>query len=292
MALRHLDDGALDDLVFQRGNAERSSAARPPSGCTPVGRASLGTRPASAVSARSWSWPPGLAVLLPCHAIHSWRPLPASARSRPPGGVQGVDMVQQRGEPLLPIPFLLLAVPAPAPATRRPGSVSGARSAGASSPWPGRFPPLLRRPVAQLCSAASSVLRACPTSRARSSSACVSWTSRCGPPRHAADGRTRDLPVLARDVSVHARGLRPRGVRVALALATHRVWPSASGYSVGTPDATVFAAQYPACTSPCQRFTPSLRRLTHDSGPCGSLLLHRTTLSFATPHRFIPAHKE
>src|SRR5438309_2712733 len=37
--------------------------------------------------------------------------------------------------------------------------------------------------------------------------------------------------------------------------------------SVGTLIFDDFAAQYPACMSPCQRFAPSLQLTTHDSGP-------------------------
>ena len=37
-----------------------------------------------------------------------------------------------------------------------------------------------------------------------------------------------------------------------------RVWPSAFSYGVGTPEGVSFAAQYPACTYPCQRFAPAL----------------------------------
>ena len=42
-----------------------------------------------------------------------------------------------------------------------------------------------------------------------------------------------------------------------LALATHPVWPSASPYSVGTPESS-FAAEYPARPFPCRRFDAAL----------------------------------
>jgi hypothetical protein len=46
---------------------------------------------------------------------------------------------------------------------------------------------------------------------------------------------------------------------VRLALATHTMWPSACVHGVGTPElSTNFAAQYPARTFPCQRFTGDL----------------------------------
>ena len=50
-----------------------------------------------------------------------------------------------------------------------------------------------------------------------------------------------------------------------------------------------FAAQYPACPFPCQRFTSALavpRRMTR--GRRSWLFLHRTELASALPHRFYP----
>ena len=41
-----------------------------------------------------------------------------------------------------------------------------------------------------------------------------------------AQGRARDLPVPAQEVSVRAQGLRPRGARAALAIAIRTVLPS------------------------------------------------------------------
>ena len=37
-------------------------------------------------------------------------------------------------------------------------------------------------------------------------------------------------------------------------MATHPVWPSASPYSVGTPEERTFAAEYPARSYPDRRF--------------------------------------
>ena len=57
------------------------------------------------------------------------------------------------------------------------------------------------------------------------------------------------------------RGVSDRaGSRMRLAMATHPVWPSASPYERRHPEVpgsqrSNFAAQYPACTFPCQRFT-------------------------------------
>jgi hypothetical protein len=68
-----------------------------------------------------------------------------------------------------------------------------------------------------------------------------------------------------------------------LALAMHPLLPSASSHGVGFSKVHSFAAQYPACTDPCQRFGSSSRRLPHDSGPA----------RIATPSPcgfFIPLH--
>jgi hypothetical protein len=48
-------------------------------------------------------------------------------------------------------------------------------------------------------------------------------------------------------------------------MATLPVWPSVVLQDVGTPEYPLsrgmdFAAQYPACTSPCQRFTATVTR--------------------------------
>ena len=69
------------------------------------------------------------------------------------------------------------------------------------------------------------------------------------------------------------------------------MWPSACPYGVGTPNEMDFAAQYPACLCPCQRFACHLAANTRMTrGQDGSLLLSCRTLSFLTPCRFIPAH--
>ncbi len=181
-------------------------------------------------------------------------------------------------------------VPAPAHCACRPGPAPGARFAGSGSLWPGPFPPSPPRPIGRRCSETSPVLRACPTAPARSSSACVRRlpdAARCT----IRSGQTRALPVLARGVSVHARGLRPRGTSQHLAVATLEMWPSASDHGVGVPEFGPFRGSIPDLhvplstlrTDPCG---PS--RMTR--GRCGSLRLHRATLAFAAPRRFIPAH--
>jgi hypothetical protein len=51
---------------------------------------------------------------------------------------------------------------------------------------------------------------------------------------------------------------RPRLALVHLAFAVQEMLPSDSVHIVGARDSFVFAAQYPAYTCPCQRFTPAL----------------------------------
>src|SRR5207245_550027 len=90
-----------------------------------------------------------------------------------------------------------------------------------------------------------------------------------------------------RGASVHARGLRPRGVRAHLALTARPVWPSAVSESVGTPEFGHFRGSIPGLHFPLStlHLRPRGRRCM-TRGRCGRLLLHRTTLSFAAPRRF------
>jgi hypothetical protein len=76
---------------------------------------------------------------------------------------------------------------------------------------------------------------------------------------------TAPLPQIAmgspgsRARCVHAcQGLRPRGALLRLAVVTHEVWPSICLHDVGAPKEESFTAQWLACTSPCQRFAPTL----------------------------------
>src|SRR5674476_1320648 len=63
------------------------------------------------------------------------------------------------------------------------------------------------------------------------------------------------------------------GFMVGSHLSSTMMWPSASPNSVGTPVEIDFAAQYPACLCPCQRFTCSLNggpRMTRGQVVCYS----------------------
>src|SRR5437588_2481744 len=75
-----------------------------------------------------------------------------------------------------------------------------------------------------------------------------------------------DLPVLVRGVSVHAQGLRRRGVPIHLALSTDRVWPSAQGDRVGTPVKVLSALNTRPARAPTNASQPALRLATHSSG--------------------------
>ena len=117
-------------------------------------------------------------------------------------------------------------------------AASGVRFARPCSPWPVPFPPPPPQRTAPLCSGASQVLWARPTSASRASSASASGLPGAA---HGAicRGRLADLPVLAQEDSARARGLRPREVTHRLARAAAGVLPSASVNSVGTSNSLI-----------------------------------------------------
>jgi hypothetical protein len=92
--------------------------------------------------------------------------------------------------------------------------------------------------------------------------------------------------------SMRARGLRPRGASLSLALSVHPVLPSVIVDTVGTPKQTFFRGSIPGPHFPLS--TLHLRpygRLRMTRGRCGSLCLHRMDLSSTTLCRFLPAHQ-
>jgi hypothetical protein len=95
----------------------------------------------------------------------------------------------------------------------------------------------------------------------------------------------------ARGVSVHAKGLRLRGVARLLVIAPTRLWPCALLNSVGTPMAVVSQLNtLPACAPVNASLAPS-RATTQDSGSGWvALLLPCETFVFSSPRRSIPAH--
>jgi hypothetical protein len=70
--------------------------------------------------------------------------------------------------------------------------------------------------------------------------------------------QTQARPIPVPCASVHAWGLRPRRVGVTLALTGYTMLPSVCSDHVGTQQSPYFEAQYPACTSPCQRFADAV----------------------------------
>ena len=204
--IQHLDGGALDDLVFQRGNTERSLPpvclrdVHPPNRLRPVPPALQPSREVPEVC------PP----VSPRSAATSPRRPPArrlaSARGTPPETIDVVDVVQERREPHLLIPSCRLTYPLQRTERAVPARCPGRVLLVAGSLWPDPFPP---SPPPTGCPALFGDFagtRACPTSlvvhRRRASLDFPTRPAARHPPR-----ATRDLPVLARGVSVHARGL-------------------------------------------------------------------------------------
>jgi hypothetical protein len=102
-------------------------------------------------------------------------------------------------------------------------------------------------------------------------------------------GRQRGLPVLAYEVSLHACGLRLRGTA---AHSRYRALPCCLLVRPhhGLPETFDFGAQYPAYRYPCPTLQVQPYGYPHMArGQDDSLYLSCTTLSFATPYRFIPA---
>jgi hypothetical protein len=99
-----------------------------------------------------------------------------------------------------------------------------------------------------------------------------------------------DLPIPVQGVSVRARGLRPRRARAPLALSMRTVLPSVTSTASAPWNQEPFHGSIPGPHVPLStlRLDPrGLWRMTR--GRCGSLHLHRMTLSFTTPRRFSSA---
>ena len=206
--VQHFDGGTLDDFVFQRGNAERAKLARfthlldvhSAHRSCPV-RSSL--EPLGEIVEVFLK---GLSVLLPRLAVYARGSAPLHFQVRCSQPIHVIDVVQERGEPLFLIALCCLTYSLKR-AERALPALSPERVALGRIPF-GQppFPPSPPQPVPRPCSATSQVLWNCPTSRFRSSSACVLRLpdAVCG---SLFRRRTRDLPVPEQGVSVHARGL-------------------------------------------------------------------------------------
>ena len=170
------------------------------------------------------------------------------------------------------------------------GTVTGACFGRWDSPQPDPFPPQpppgrISRPFVRLFPWYYGSVRL-PTSVHRCR-APLGFTARPG-----LSGRAWDLPVPVQKASVRARGLRPRGVKVSLALLEHLVLPSVIVDTVGTPKSTSFRGSIPGPHFPLS--TLRLRpcgRLRMTRGRCGWLSLHRMELSSTTFRRSSPAHQ-
>src|SRR5262249_13893425 len=152
---------------------------------------------------------------------------------------------------------LQLRVCGPAPVTRPPDPAFGPCFAVPHSSWSRRLPPPTPRRIAPLCSPASQVLSTSVTSSFRASSATAS-----GLPDAALGTPTEGRAKISRFphkrcaymLGVYGR----RGVAKALAMSALNLLPSACSDDIGTPDYIAYAARYPACTRPCQRFADTL----------------------------------
>src|SRR3979409_2684011 len=89
-----------------------------------------------------------LAIFLPCHAVDTGRRIPLQPRV---GAVKklDIDMVEERGEPFLPIQPCSCPYNGPVQGTRSPGSESGACWLVPCSPRPPPFAPPTPAPVAR-----------------------------------------------------------------------------------------------------------------------------------------------
>ena len=159
---------------------------------------------------------------------------PSSARGTPSASVVDVaHVVQQRGEPHLPIPSCCLpyrssALGASVPALS-PGRVLLARISFGPAPFPPRPP----RPVARRCSVASSGTTRLSDFLEPFIIGVRRSTSRRGPRVHLPRATLGSPGSRAWCFRACTGSLTARGP-ARLALATHPVWPSASPDSVGT----------------------------------------------------------
>jgi hypothetical protein len=189
-------------------------------------------------------------------------------------------------KPFPPVPLL---VPAQAHCSRLPGPASGARFAQAGSPWPTPFPPSPPPPMLQPCSGTSQVIWSCPTSHDRPPSDCAlglpDAASVLSSPRgdHGISRFPRRVFPYVLGVSDRAgpeRISRYRSASFRLPLVAQRRRPGLWGFhgSIPRPHVPLSTLRH----RPCGR-----SRMTR--GRCGSLCLHRMTLSFTTPCRLSPA---
>src|SRR2546427_3980802 len=206
-------------------------SARPPSRYRHAELVLPGTRPAPAVRINPEGFPSG-SLRSASTSLHR---SPRQRHAPRHGTLSAIDPRHRCGAAALcnvaSYPAVLLDRPAPARWANRAGSESRVCRAWPGFPWPDPFPPPPPLRGGPLCSAASPVLRIGPTSHDRSSSALV-----LGLPDAACFRRQPwDLPVPIQNVSVHAWGLRPRGVLLQHRHSLQSMLPSALNNAVGTP---------------------------------------------------------
>jgi len=263
--VEHLDDGSLDNLVFQRGDPERPlppirlrDVHPPRRPCAVRSLAESGVQPTEIlVELRS--------IPLPRDPVCPRGSVLAQCLVRLPKPVDG-DVVEKRGELRLPVPYCHFAYPVQrigrtSPALR-PGCVLLARVPLGQAPSLHRL--RCRRPgvVRRLHRYYGPVRLPLVVHQRRAAIGLLAAARRtiCG-------GRPEDLPVLVHGDSSHARGLRPRGANQELALAFLAVLPSVSLNHVGAPDCRISRLNTLPVHPPVNASSPPLRVSTHDSGP-------------------------
>ena len=179
--------------------------------------------------------------------------------------------------------------------TRLPGSASGPCFAAPHSPWPHPFAPRAPPRPWPLCSLASSLLRAGPTSPSLSSSATASGLLDKVPATTGGDG-DGDLPVPVQKASAHARVYDDAGS--GLALSTPAVLPSV-GRKASAPRTCLTPLNTSPAPSPvnASRLTSRTARASLGAGavrysftvtdfhrlPLAGLPAHPSTPSFPRP---------
>jgi hypothetical protein len=127
------------------------------------------------------------------------------------------------------------------------------------------FPPVPPQLVAERCSGPSSVLWSWLTSQARPSAESLAFPLRSV--ARPAGGGAWDLPSCLRGVSVHARGLRPHGAPVHLALTMDGMWPSAYSNSVGAQSSLLSGLNTRPARAPANASPLASRPAAHSSEP-------------------------
>ena len=200
-------------------------------------------------------------------------------------------MVQERGEPHRLIGFCCLTYPLEHTEHTFP-ALSPACVLPPQVPFGQGRPSIASADAAIIVRQLRRYRWACPTSRVRSSSACV-FPLPTPPVCNSLAGRHRTSRFPSK-VFPDVHGVCDRAGSDGISRsAIPPVLPSASPYSVGTPEQGSLRPKTRPVRTPSNALERrSYERLRMTRGQCGSLVLHCMTLSFTTPRRFNPAHKE